>query len=552
MMRTDDYRAKALSARARLLQALPDPRGEQDLLLLKVLRANGSTEFAREHGLDSVRDIDAFRRVVPIRTHEQMMPWIERAIAGEPNVLTADAPVAYFSSSGTTGREKHIPVTQTYLRTCFLPFYYAGFARVLEHFPSALAADDHVLNLWQDPSSRTGTTSGGQLHLGPSQLDFQVMGDAQAVGPGNRAPWGKPLQRFAGLDPWDRAYAKLRLAADADIRCVIGVNPAIIAAVPYQLRREWPRLMFDLRFGTLCGEPVREPKPRLADRLEELADLVGTVTPAMLWPKLRLILAWNTALASLYLPHVSKAFGEQVTVWSAPIGSCEGPAALPIDQHPTAGPLFTPGCLYEFIPAEEEITPASDTLLADELAPGREYHLLLTHIGGLYRCAVNDIVKVVDILGRTPRIEYAGRSAKLDGLSEPQLVRALGLALSNIELDIGSATCRLVHGGPSYYEVAIAGTRVPSQTDLDILVRSLDFRLKDLSMGYRMGRAEGRLGEVHVSAIHPDAFLREWERAVRSGQRPPRVKDRVFQLDSGAWERLCADPAPMRVPAGQR
>lgn len=545
-MRTNDFHARVQRERHRLLRALPDPHAEQDRVISEVLRANGGTEFGREHGLHRVSSSRDFRRAVPIRTHEQLMPWIERAIAGKPEVLTADTPFAYFSSSGTTGRDKHIPVTQTYLRSCFLPFYYAGFARVLEHFPAALASDDHVLNLWQDPTSSTATTSGGQPHLGPSQLDFKAVGDAQAIGPGNRAPWGSLPERFAALDPWERSYAKLRLAAEADIRCVIGVNPAIIAALPYQLEQLWPRLLIDLRFGTLGGIRLREPNPRLADRLEELADRTGRITPAMLWPRLKLILAWNTALASLYLPHTRKAFGESVTVWSAPIGSCEGPAAVPLDTHPSAGPLYTPGCFYEFIAAEDEIKPDSPTLLAEQLTPGREYHLLLTHIGGLYRCAVNDIVRVVDIAMGTPRIEYAGRSATLAGLSEPQLLRALDLALSNIELEIRNATCRLVSADVPYYEIAVATPRVPSRTDLDILVRSLDFWLNEVSLRYRESRAAGRLAPVRVSLTQPDAFLREWERAVRGGQRPPRVKDRVFQPDTEVWQRLFA-PAEVGV-----
>jgi len=164
----------------------------------------------------------------------------------------------------------------------------------------------------------------------------------------------------------------------------------------------------------------------------------------------------------------------------------------------------------------------------------------------------------VDLAGRTPLIEYAGRSARLVVLSEPQLLRALGLALSNIELEVRNATCRLVHAETQYYEVAIATPRVPSHTDLDILVRSLDFRLKDISTGYRKSRAAGQLAEARVRFTHPDAFLREWERAVRSGQRPPRVKDRVFQIDPEVWQRLFADsvpatdPVPARLEAGVR
>ncbi len=156
-------------------------------------------------------------------------------------------------------------------------------------------------------------------------------------------------------------------------------------------------------------------------------------------------------------------------------------------------------------------------------------------------------MRVVDIIGRTPRIEYAGRSAALAGLREPQLVQALGSALSNVELQLRNATCRLVQEPTPHYEIALAAGRMPSRTDLEIMLRSLDFRLKELSIAYREERAAGRLGEVRVRLTHPDAFLREWERAVRGGQRPPRVKDRVFQPDPQVWQRLLADPVPAQV-----
>ncbi|MGH2954045.1 MAG: GH3 family domain-containing protein [Solirubrobacterales bacterium] len=545
--RGEEYRRRVLEEKRRLESTLSEPAEWQRRVLDEVLSENAGTEFGAAHGLASVSGPDELRRAVPIRTHEELMPWIERVIAGEPNLLTADEPVVYFSSSGTTGREKHIPVTRSYMRRCFLPFYYATFARVVEHHPGLLAGDERVLNLWQDPHSPIERTAGGQPHIGPSQVDYRKFGERLAVGLGNRAPWSRLPDELGDAGPWERAYLRLRLAAEHDVRCVIGVNPAIVAALPYQLEQWWPRIVKEIRDGTLGGHPHNQPNPERARRIEELAEYFGTVRPAELWPRIELIITWNTALASLYLPRVTAAFGPGVRVLPAPVASCEGPVGVALDRHPTAAPLVVSACFYEFIPAEEEIAPDSETLLAGELEAGRDYHVVLTHVGGLYRCAVSDIVRVVDFVERTPRVEYAGRSVIRSGagerLLEPHVVRALRDALADCGLEIRNATCRLADGdgGVPRYEVAVAALGGPSESEIAALARALDARLGEQSRDYRAERKAERLAPLDVHPTHPDAFLREWERRVRAGERPPRVKDRVFQPDPDAWERLVAD-----------
>lgn len=231
----------------RLLDSLDRPEEVQRDLLTGILEQHAGTSFGREHGLGAVRTIDAFRRAVPIRTHEELMPWIGRAMDGERNVLTTDDPVVYFSSSGSTGREKHIPVTPSYMRQTFLPFYYAAFAPLLRTLPQALAAPNGVLNLWQDPTAPIARARNGQPHIGASQVDYRKFGEDSAVGPGNAAPWSRIPDELATAGPWDRGYYKLRLAAEQDIRVVIGVNPAMVAGLPYQLRELWPRIVRDIR-----------------------------------------------------------------------------------------------------------------------------------------------------------------------------------------------------------------------------------------------------------------------------------------------------------------
>ncbi|RLV70629.1 GH3 auxin-responsive promoter [Streptomyces sp. CBMAI 2042] len=535
--------ARILDEHRRFVDMLDRPEEAQRELLNRILELNADTAFSREHGLAKVRTVDELRAAVPIRTHEALMPWIERTMAGERNVLTADNPLVYFSSSGSTGQEKHIPITRTYLRSTFLPFYHASFAPLLQTLPDTLASPETTLNLWQDPASPIARTREGQPHIGASQFDYRKIGEAAAAGPGSHASWVRIPDDLASASPWDRSYYKLRLAAGQDIRLLIGINPAMVAALPYQLREEWPRLVADIRAGTLDGLPHTAPNPRRADEIERCADEFGTLHPYHLWPRLAAIFVWNSALASLYLPRVRETYGPGVQLFSAPIASCEGPAAVPVDRHPSGAPLYLPGCVYEFAPADRPLTPDSATLLIPEVEEGRSYHLVFSHVGGMYRCAVTDVVRVVGLVGRTPRIEYAGRdvgrSAAGENLTEAAALRALRDACLDTGGEIRNATYRLHpgrNGDRPRYQLAVAFAGPPAPA----LTAALDVRLGEHCDGYRAGREQGLIEPVEVVPVHEDAFLREWKRAVRAGQRPPRVKDRIFQPCEEAWTRITA------------
>ncbi|WP_149829639.1 GH3 family domain-containing protein [Streptomyces tailanensis] len=527
----------------RLLDSLDRPEEVQRKVLSRVLEHNAGSAFGREHGLESVRTVDDLRHAVPIRTHEELMPWIERALDGERNVLTADDPLVYFSSSGSTGREKYIPITRTYMETTFLPFCHAAFAPLLEVLPGTLADPNVVLNLWQDPTGPIVRTLKGQPHIGASQVDYRKFGEETAVGPGNGATWSRIPPELVDANPWDRNYYKLRLAAEQDIRLLIGINPAMIAALPYQLRQEWPRLVEDIAAGTLAGQPHTTPNPERAEEIARFAKTFGTVHPHHLWPRMSALLLWDSALASLYLPRVRELYGPGVQLLSAPVASCEGPCAVPVDTRPGA-PLYLPGCLFEFVPADRPVTADSETLLATEIEEGQDYHLVLSHVGGMYRCAVTDVVRVVGREGRTPRVEYAGRnivrSASEEVLTEAAALRALRAACADTRAEIRNATYHLdaegADGGARYrIAVAFAGPPAPALAD------ALDRRLSEECDGYGKGRRSGHILPLDVVTVHEDAFQHEWERTVRAGQRPPRVKDRVFLPNEDAWARIVAD-----------
>ncbi|GAA4904254.1 hypothetical protein HD597_003373 [Nonomuraea thailandensis] len=537
--RAEAYRRRVLLESGKALASLDDPRAAQAAVLAELLATNGDTAFGREHGLPAVRDAAGYRRATPIRGHEEFRPWLERVHAGERGVLTSEEPTAFFASSGTTGGEKSIPVTAGFLRRCFLPFYFAGFAQLVRHHPDLPTRDDTVLNLWQDPHSPAAATLGGRPHIGPSQLDFAKAGEDLAVGLGNRAPWSRLPEELAGAGPWERCYLRLRMAAEHDVRGIIAVNPAIAAALPHQLAHWWPRMVREIRDGTVGGLAIRPPDPGRAAGLERAAARRGTLRPADLWPRLELLLTWNTYVSRLYLPGLREEYGAGLHIRPAPIGSSEGPLAVPLSGRASGGALMVSGCLYEFVPADERIEPWTDTLEPHELEEGQEYHVVVSHVGGLYRCAVRDIVKVVGFVGSTPVVEYSCRDGLVsvagERVRESHVLRAVAAAGETTGVAVRQVMYR-AGTDASRHDAAVAFATPPPRTRA--FTTALDEELCREAPGYAAARRSGALAEPLVHAVPVEAFWREWRRRVEDGERPTRVKDRVFRDDPGAWTRV--------------
>ncbi|WP_019891715.1 GH3 family domain-containing protein [Streptomyces purpureus] len=542
------YRERVFAERARLKAAFTDPAAQRQKVLADLLAFNAATDYGTRHDFGRIRTLEDFRKAVPVQDYAALEPWIERAAAGESGVLSADQPAVYFTSSGSTGAHKKIPVTPRFMRTTFFPFYYAAWAPLIEHFPDVLAHPDAVLNLKHDPLAAPPTTASGRPHVGASQVDFGTrFGEPLSAEPGTGAHWATlPLS----VDPaahLEKMYLRLRLAAEADVRCVIGINPAMIAALPHQLNLWWERIVKDIRDGTLGGLPHRAPNPERAAALERLARRHERILPAHIWPNMRALFCWTTAMASLYLPRLREEFGPGVTALPAPVAASEGPTGVALDRHPSAGSLVVTAAVHEFADADTPLAPDTATLTAEELEPGRDYHVVFSHVGGLYRYAVGDVVRVADRVGGVPRLEYTGRStlssAAGENLRDAHIIRALAASLAATGLEIRGAACRTQGEPVPGYHFALAPRTRFSSDEQATLTTLLDTHLARESAGYASARREGRLTPCTLQLLSPHAFQDDWITAVASGIRPTQVKDRLLRQDPAAWARLTT-PTP--------
>ena len=83
---------------------------EQERFLERLLRRNAHTEFGERYGFSGIPDGRRYSEAVPLSTYPDYDSSFTRMIHGERNILTADPPVFYNISAGSTGEPKYIPL----------------------------------------------------------------------------------------------------------------------------------------------------------------------------------------------------------------------------------------------------------------------------------------------------------------------------------------------------------------------------------------------------------------------------------------------------------
>ncbi len=100
----------------RVAAQLQDPLGSQDRVLRSLIDGAAHTDFGKDHHFPELRTYEDFKKAVPLRNYEGLLPYLERVHAGESDVLWKGRPVYFGKTSGTTSRTKYIPVTRESLR----------------------------------------------------------------------------------------------------------------------------------------------------------------------------------------------------------------------------------------------------------------------------------------------------------------------------------------------------------------------------------------------------------------------------------------------------
>ena len=508
--------------------SVDDPEAAQQQRLTKILANMKDTAFGKEHGLGRVKRLADLPHAAPIRTHAELLPWLERVARGESRVLTSEKVQMLLETSGTTGKPKHLPCTRSWAKGV------------------ADAQAIWVLKMVHDhPEIQHGqalTVVSPQVHT--------------------RSPGGLPIGsntgRMHGAQPWwirrrypipDAVYALhpselkwytlLRFALQADISSITTANPSTLLLMSRLLQQWRLPLSRDLEAGSLRHGPAsmldRWDRFKLERRLRRCPP-PADFRPGHAWP-LRLVNCWKGGPAGYFVERLPRALGGELPIREVGITASEGYFAIPLGDDWPGGVMWSLGHVLEFVGDDGQ------PRFGWQLEVGEQVRLVITTEAGLFRYDLADTLEVVGRVGRSPVLRFVGKSGRwLNATGEKvtgaQVSRAVATAALGEQLEgLVGFSARIRWGDVPVFELAVEGCE---QHQLPRFAAAFDRALRAENIEYEAKRDSARLGPVAATPL-PDGTLHRWRAArVAAGAPEGQVKDPVLCVTDEEWARVMA------------
>jgi hypothetical protein len=528
--------------KARFLRAVRQTDRVQEEFLLTLLRRYRHTELGRKLDLESITSVEDFRDRVPIWPYSQYEPFIERIWQGESNVLTPD-PVVYFNlTSGSTSKQKLIPITRRFQHS----LQKANLASI-GFLSDALRARGQKLGrlLLTNSAQILGRSPAG-IPYGPASVGVLRMGKWVY-----EQLFANPFETLQVEDSTARHYVCLLFALrDRQLAGIAANFPMLVLRTCHYLERYAEDLLQDIETGTLANWLPLEPEqrgqlqrrwsgdPQRAAELRQLMQSEGRLTPKVAWPQLAYVATARGGTSDFYFERFSEYFGE-TPVFGGAYSSAEATFSIYPDVD-TDGSVLAVDCgFFEFVPPDQWEAEQPHTLLASEVKLGVQYRLLVTSYAGLYRYDIGDVVEVVGFYEKVPLIVFQHRrggllSATTEKTTEFHVTQVMQALQREFNLSFEDFCITLSDREiPAHYLVNIEFNRDAAAIDLHALVQRFDEILQDIHTSYAVKRPDP-IPAPRLRVLAPGSFAtlrqRELERGIPDSQlKFPHVsEDRQF------------------------
>jgi hypothetical protein len=479
-------------------------------LLAKVAR-HADSAFGRDFGFGEIRTVDEFRRRVPVLKYEDHHPYIARVLDGDVSALFAPGTrvLMFATTSGTTGQPKRLPITEELFREYRAGWRLWGAGVFNDHLDLAQKSVLQLTSDWRQNAAPSGVPCG------------QISGLAATTRP--------PIARRIFIPPpavsriHDSAakhYTALRLALATDrVGMIMTANPSTLVEFARRAGNQSELLIRDIHDGTLsCAAPpevraalagpIGRRNPQRAAELDRLASRHGKLLPQHAWPRLSVLAVWTGGSVRVYLQQLESLYGP-TAIRDHGLSASEGRMTIPLADGTPAGMLDYYHHYFEFIPAEEHDSEHPTVLEAHEIEAGRDYFIVLTTSGGLYRYDIHDLVRCVGFEGQVPLVEFLNKGqhfSSLTGekLSEHQAICAVELSFAELRVPLKTFTLAPVMEVKPRYVLLL---EAPAHRDgADLLAQRVQENLGRVNEEYAAKCASGRLLPVAVREVRAGAW----------------------------------------------
>lgn len=414
-----------------------------------LIKKGKKTSFGKEHNFNKITDYNSFKKNIPIRKYEDLVPYINKIRNGENDVLWPGKIKRFSKSSGTTNsKSKFIPVTDESLKEC--------------HFK----AGKDMLSIYENNFPKNNLYNGKGLMLGgslsKSSREKNQEGDLSAILL-NEFPFWVSYHRIPDLETalmkeWDEKLNKIaHQAMHENITSLTGVS-------------SWMLIL-----------------------LKRILALSGAKNISELWPNLELYMHGGVNFEP-YRKQFEELIPSKKMNYLENYNASEG--FIAVQDHPNSTGMLLMldyGIFYEFLDIEKYRKGEMNAIDLKNIELGKKYVLIMSTNAGLWRYMIGDIIEFTSI---SPfRIKISGRTKScINTFGEELMVHNTDQAISK--------SCKIYNCSINDYTIApifIDNTSGGHQwliefekkpVDIKLFMKEIDTQLKLLNSDYEAKRTD--------------------------------------------------------------
>ena len=372
------------------------PDEVQRELLNTLLTKAKNTELGKRYGFEDIKDYETFANRVPVSSYEDYHDLIERSRQGESNIFWPTNIKWFAKSSGTTSsKSKFIPVSAESLEQC--------------HY----AASKDLLCMYLNNNPDSQLFVGKSLRLGGSKELYKsngtVFGDLSAILIDNMPFWAEfsstPSSEVSLMADWETKM-------QAIVNETVQENVTSLAGVP-----SWMLVL-----------------------LNEVLTSTGEENLFSIWPNLEVYFHGGVSFEP-YVEQYKRILPSDKFKYYEIYNASEGFFAIQ-DSNDSKDLLLMLdyGIFYEFIPMDTYGTPNERVIPLDQVEVGKNYAIIITTNGGLWRYKLGDTVRFTSI--RPYHIRVSGRTKHhINAFGEELIIENAESALKKVARQTG---CEIV------------------------------------------------------------------------------------------------------------
>lgn len=490
-------------------------RIENEKTLFRILRLNCNSEIGIKFNFKDIKSVEGFKKQIPLTEYAYYEKYIERMANGERNILISED-IEYFGhTSGTTGKQKLIPVTKNsrkiaskYMALMTNKFCYDNFKENWNYGKGLMIADIVMTTYTKAGIPICSATSGGMNGI-RYLLPYL---------------YTSPVEVMKIKDKETALYLHLLFGLlEVKLLYISGVFISNILDLFRTLESRKHELVRDIRRGYInnnlnIDKNIREklnkllvPNALRADWLESEFKKGFKGIVRRIWPDLTYIATVTGANFSIYDDKVSY-YTDSLPVYSTAYAATEAMIGINPYADKIRYIIIPDTAFYEFIPIEGQDAVSKDTFCLDELREGKKYEIIITNYAGLYRYRLGDVIKVVGFYHNCPEVEFLYRKNQVlnmvsEKTNEEHLTNSIKSTIKKLNLNLVDYTTipdnSITPGRYIFYFEFKNG--IP-EYQVKLLEKTLDQEIRNSNLAYDRARYNKRLNMVKVSLLAPNTF----------------------------------------------